>query len=58
MKLASFRLPVRPSVPSFGRRTPRCGGFAVVVVGSAARGYPSIAARPALSGKCEQCHVN
>ena len=39
---------VSPSVPSFG-------GFAAV--GPAARRYRSIAARPALSSKCEQCHV-
>ena len=33
----------------------RCGGFAAVR--PAVRRYRSIAARPALSSKCEQCHV-
>jgi len=32
-----------------------CGGFAAV--GPADKGYPSVAARPALSSNCEQCHV-
>jgi len=34
----------------------RCGGFAAAFC-PAARRYRSIAARPALSSKCEQCHV-
>jgi len=51
MKLSSVRLSVRLSVPSFGC----CSGFAAV--GPADMRYGSIAARPALSTKCEQCHV-
>ena len=65
MKLSSVRLSVRPSVrPSVclsvclshhSAAARHCGGFAAV--GPAASGYRSIAARPALSSKCEQCHV-
>jgi len=45
----------RASVCVSVRPSHRCGGFAAV--GPAARRYRSIAARPALSSKCEQCRV-
>ena len=60
MKLSGVRpsvcLSVCPttSVPSLAAAR-RCGGFAAV--GPAGRRYRSIAARPALSSNCEQCHV-
>jgi len=47
----SLCLSVRPS--RHPATASRCGGFAAV--GQAARRYRSIAARPALSSKCEQC---
>ena len=51
MRSRVYETDERPSVcPSH-----RCGGFAAV--GPAARRYRSIAARPALSSKCEQCRV-
>jgi len=58
MKLSGVRLSVRPSVPSCGgilAAARCCCGFAAA--GEAGRGYRSTAARPALSSKCEQCHV-
>jgi len=61
MKLSGVRLSVRPSVrlsvclSHHSAAARYCGGFAAV--GPAASGYRSIAARPALSSKCEQCHV-
>jgi len=52
MKLSSVRL--GPSVrPITAARS--CGGFAAV--DPARQRYRSIAARPALGGKCEQCHA-
>ena len=62
---ASVRLSVRPFVPSFGCRSPLCGGFAAA--GPAGRRHRSTAAAPgtqqqrrrstALTSKCEQCRV-
>jgi len=53
MERSCVRLSVCPPHNTAAAR--RCGGFAAV--GPAARRYRSIAARPALSSKREQCHA-
>jgi len=52
VKFSSVRLSVCPARHSAAARL--CGGFAAV--GPASSRYRLIAARPALSSKCEQCH--
>ena len=51
----SIRLFVRMSVSVMPTAAAACGGFAAV--GPAGRRYRSIAARPAFSSNCEQCHA-
>jgi len=54
MKLSSVRLSVRLFVQSFGRRTLL---RRVCCCGPGGQEISIDAARPALSSKCEQCHV-